>query len=455
MPAHPLSHDVLRATAEAFRAHGSIAGAARALKLPIGTFTARLNRARQHLGRSFTDPAPAPKTGLEVELGPTAGTLTSISPRVKTLEQALEAAQVDRRVWMVDRWVANKWESAGKDEKNTMQVVDLWQVKVWLKRKPGDDPAQVGQAVLEEIAKLGSRHSATGIRPSAQGRRAGKPAPPTHSALGPRPSALPVAELSLPDVHIGKLAWKREAGDHYDSDRAVGVFQWAVDELLEKASVYRPGKIVLPIGNDLVHVDTLTGTTTSGTHVDSDGRWRKMFGVARAAVIAAVERARAVAPVEVIIVPGNHDRQSAFMLGEVLGAYFRAAGDVTIDNSPPSRKYRVFGGGAALVGWTHGDQVKMASLPLIMGKEQPKAFAQARHKAWHLGHFHKARQTTYAAGDTHGGVTVRVIPSLSGTDAWHFDSGYVDGVKAAEGFIWGPGGLAAQLFAPAPERFYT
>jgi hypothetical protein len=34
------------------------------------------------------------------------------------------------------------------------------------------------------------------------------------------------------------------------------------------------------------------------------------------------------------------------------------------------------------------------------------------------------------------GVTIRRCRSLSGTDAWHFNLGYVENVKAAEGFAF-------------------
>ncbi len=52
--------------------------------------------------------------------------------RVKSLEDLLKQANVDLDHWRVTRWVANKWESLGKNG----ATVPLWQVKAWLQRVP-------------------------------------------------------------------------------------------------------------------------------------------------------------------------------------------------------------------------------------------------------------------------------------------------------------------------------
>jgi hypothetical protein len=44
--------------------------------------------------------------------------------------------------------------------------------------------------------------------------------------------------------------------------------------------------------------------------------------------------------------------------------------------------------------------------------------------------------TEYISGDVYNGVQVRVLPSLCGTDAWHYSKGYVKGVKSALGIVY-------------------
>lgn len=82
--------------------------------------------------------------------GPNRATATAKCGRIKTLEQLLEACEVDLSVWRVERYLVNKWEvgakAAHKDLKFTKGVIDgtileegltispLFQVKAWLAR---------------------------------------------------------------------------------------------------------------------------------------------------------------------------------------------------------------------------------------------------------------------------------------------------------------------------------
>lgn len=62
-------------------------------------------------------------------------TASSKSRRIQTLDQLLEACQVDLSVWTVDHWIANKWEVGAKDpDTGEILVSPLWQIKAWLKR---------------------------------------------------------------------------------------------------------------------------------------------------------------------------------------------------------------------------------------------------------------------------------------------------------------------------------
>ena len=71
--------------------------------------------------------------------------------------------------------------------------------------------------------------------------------------------------------------------------------------------------------------------------------------------------------------------------------------------------------------------------------EEPTAFVNSVYREFHVGHFHKRNETKYNTTDTHESLTVRVLPSLCGTDEWHFSKGFIgsDGVRSAEAFLWG------------------
>lgn len=61
--------------------------------------------------------------------------ILSRSTRIKTLDQLLEATEVDLDIWEVERHKVNKWEVGSKDPDGNIVVEPLFQVKASLKRK--------------------------------------------------------------------------------------------------------------------------------------------------------------------------------------------------------------------------------------------------------------------------------------------------------------------------------
>lgn len=276
--------------------------------------------------------------------------------------------------------------------------------------------SEVLEQVYDDLATLGAKRSRPTLREKGGGL---------------------LVELAAPDLHIGKLAWAPETTwGHYDVRLAERVFTDAVDALVARAQGLPDGieQFVFPIGNDLVQTDNLMGTTTAGTPVDSDSRYIKSFRRACVLMQWAVDRLREIAPVRGVIVPGNHDRLTAFHVGDVLAAYYRNVDGVSIDNAPTLRKYVRHG--TCLLGFTHGSEEKEADLPLIMAVEAPEAWKETTHREWHIGHFHKMRERRFTAGDSFGGVRVRVLSALCAPDAWHAMRGYVGEQRSAEAYLW-------------------
>jgi hypothetical protein len=341
-------------------------------------------------------------------------TLTSEPGRVMTLDDLLARTGVDTTIWDVERYVVNKWE-VGSGGESGVEVTELFQVKAWLKRNR--EAANLVDLTDSLIAKMCEHAPAYPeyVKSDISGERF-------------------MMEMSLPDLHIGKLAWKEETGENYDSKSARACARRAVRELLGRASGFAIERFLVPIGNDMLHTDTIENTTTGGTRQDVDSRHHKMFVAAYEVAVEIIDSLMPTAPVKVLIVPGNHDRANALKLGVVLEAHYRNTDRVTVDAAPTLRKYEVYG--VNLLGFTHGSDEKHGDLPLIMAQEKPGEWAKALHKEWHLGHLHKRKQQNFTAGDTHGGVPVRILPSLSGTDAWHYMKGYVKGQRAAESYLW-------------------
>lgn len=262
--------------------------------------------------------------------------------------------------------------------------------------------------------------------------RATRPKARAHRAARKRDTLL--FEVDPFDLHVGKLAWPDETGEAYDVRIAERVFTDAIEALVAKAEREPVREVVLIVGNDLLQTDTLDGTTTSGTYVDTDTRFIRSFRRAFALKRWAIDRLAERWPVRAVVVPGNHDRQSAFTLGHSLESWYHGESRVTVDNNPKLRKYHRHG--VNLLGWTHGSEEKMADLPLLMATEQKEAWAATLHREWHIGHLHKAKEVRFTAADSFNGVRVRVLPSLCAPDAWHYRRGYVGERRSCEAYLW-------------------
>jgi hypothetical protein len=332
--------------------------------------------------------------------------------RVVTLEDLLTHCKVDLSVWRVDKWVANKWEVGAKDAAGNVVVSPLYQVKAWLVRS---DVVAHTEAAIEHLLKR--------IKP--------KDAPPPHKTTVQRH----VLEVAVPDLHIGKLVVAPNGSRTYDTATAVHRFKDAVTRLLAKAvgSGVEISRILLPVGNDLLHVDNGKNTTTNGTPQDVDGLWHEAFVAAEEAILWAIEHLRTVAPVDVVMIRGNHDSERVFSLGRIFKAYFRNDDQVTFDLSPHSRKYYAFGNN--MVMFSHGDGEKVSDLPLIMATEAPKMWAESIYREAHLGHFHHKKTS-----DEFTGVRTKFLPSLAESDFWHSHKGYIGNVKSAEAYLWSADG---------------
>ena len=347
-------------------------------------------------------------------------TVEFLVPRpIRTLEEAVAAANVDLKVWFVDRWESSAWGvalklKAGKDSPDVPACAQMHRVKLYLKRIL---PKLVQDVTEEVFRRLESRRAIyIERRPRTRPKR---------------PRAL---EVDLFDVHFGKLAWAAECGHDWDVKITDRVYREAVDDVLDEHATTDFERIIFPFGNDFLHVNNMQNTTGSGTPVDTDGRLQKIWVTAEEAVIYALERAAEVAPVRVYYVEDNHAPTLTWAMCRVISRHFGGTGRVTVDCEPKSRKYHRYGAG--LIGFAHGHQVKPDRLPVLMAQEARADWAETSWHEWHLGHLHREKKFEIFPTETYEGVVVRYLRALSATDAWHHKNGFVGGSRAAESYIW-------------------
>lgn len=375
---------------------------------------------------SANDTAGVPFEGLDATANNAVVTKLT-SEKVRSLDDLIRVCDIDLSVWDVERFICNKWEVGAKIKQGnneSLVVTPLFQVKAWLRLKVAivnatNELAQLKADALKGLPAIKSL--------------------PAKSAEGDL-----LLQISIPDVHMGKMAWKPESGENYDMKIAERLFEEALLRLIERTKGHKFGKVLFVVGNDLLHTDNPNGTTTRGTAQDTDGRFHKTFWKTRKMVTRCIDKLKTIAPVTVLMVPGNHDTQSLWHLGDSLECWFWNDADVYIDNAPTQRKY--FEHGKVMLMFTHGDKGKQQNYPLLMATEQPEMFGRTKHREAHTGHIHQLQ-----VREQHG-VRVRVSPALCAADAWHAENQYVGNARAAEAFVWSPEeGLMSQATWTVPE----
>ncbi len=337
---------------------------------------------------------------------------SSKSATIRNLDDLLAACSVDLSRWYVDHYIVGKWDSTQRSDDGPL-TTEQFQVKAWLKPIRGADASR--ELIAGLIADM-RQHS------------------PVYAPVDrpPLSGAGHMLELNPFDLHVGMLAWAAETGADYDSEIATDLAIRATERLIQLSAGFDFERVLIPLGHDWLHtdrqVDGKGGQTTRGTQQDVDTRRGKMLRTGIKLAIALIDMARRVAPVDVVIVPGNHDAETMPMLGEVLAAWYRLDPDVTVTNDPAPRQYVRYG--VSLIGLTHGHEGKASDLPLIMATECPD-FGAARFRLWRVGHLHRKGETI----SEHGGVRVCTAPSLAARDHWHAAQGYGH-LRSMEAHVW-------------------
>lgn len=346
---------------------------------------------------------------------------------IKTLDQLLNKCQVDRDIWEVDHYLVNKWDVTSW-KSGEPQTWENFQVKARLKLREAQSKAKSAGEIFRQMTK---EYKPPVVEVNFK----------TNPDLDDTENN--VLEICLFDLHYGKLAWNGETGENYDTKIARKRFIYALTKLIQRAQAFSFKEVLFPIGNDFFNSDTILNTTTQGTPQDEDLRWQKTFKSGCELLVDGINIIKKLGvPIKVLIIPGNHDFERSFYMGEFLEAWFRSDEQVHVDNGANPRKYFVWG--KVLLGFTHGKDEAENSLAMLMAKDKAskKYWSETEFHEWHLGHFHRKKTKKFTVLDKSNfvneedGVIVRYLSSLTGTEEWHFKKGFVGQIKAGEAFIW-------------------
>lgn len=368
--------------------------------------------------------------------------LTAEVPRIMSDQQLLNFLGVDKSQWTITKVIYGKSEGYRKDrsvewdvdegkvtrgrvrDSGKLLIKPLFSVKLYLEKKVQEIAVRNEVAILKsELLNYSPKYKRIKYRKHKAGY---------------------LYEIAMPDLQLGRLVQEDEAGKASTPDEYIERTEHAIYELLNIP--FDVERLLFPIGNDFFNSNTAENMTAHGTPQRDDVRWQRTYRLAKKMMVGFVESMSVIAPVDVVVIKGNHDEERIFYFGDTLVSWFHNNPNVTVDNRPIGRKYYAYG--KVLLGLAHGYYEKDVKLDSLMAYEKPDLWAKSIYREWHLGDKHHKKDTLIKTDELENGVMVRILRSLAPPSVWEYDKGFVGSLKAAEGFLWHKEqGLKAQFTA--------
>ncbi len=355
-----------------------------------------------------------PKQGMEKPHGPEThyqfsenletgeGKLIWFGPQIDDPQELLEFCQIDTKVWEVVKQEIKSHKTAMKLEDGKLQkpaAVSLVNIHVTLKKRHHELAIRkVADELLKRMEKAAPKYKTV--------RRAKQKEP--H-----------LLETAIVDAHVGARILKHQTGVEYSPEQAADSIPWAIQQLVYQARGYEIERVLFVLGGDNTHFDNFAKTTTKGTLMDDAMEaFSQAFVLTEQAVVQSVDWLLAkVASVEIVMVPGNHDRNVSFALSRVLRAHYRKAKDVSFIDSQQPRQYVQYG--VNLIGFAHGDLGPPERSAKAMPHECREVWGETRVHEIHHGHLHMVKT------EDRGSIICRFLPNLCPPNKYANDKGYL------------------------------
>jgi hypothetical protein len=227
------------------------------------------------------------------------------------------------------------------------------------------------------------------------------------------------AVLSIQDLHFGKE----------DNFTITEDFKNAIRNLIMRAyASHRLEKIIYVIGGDLLNMDTFDGSTTKGTPVDNEQRAQDAYNEAFDALYWSVNYIKQFCnELEIVYLPGNHDRLSSYHLAHALSKCFQ---DINIKFKVDYSERKVVVYGDNFFAFEHGDVTKK-STPLVYATEFSKEWGETKYRTCYTGHFHSKKVTEFVTDNEIHGFSIKHLPSLCKSDYWHYHNKFTGSKRQA------------------------
>lgn len=229
-----------------------------------------------------------------------------------------------------------------------------------------------------------------------------------------------VGVISIQDLHFGKE----------NNENIALHFKEAVTDLIHRAYFcHKLNKIVYVIGGDLLNMDTFDGSTTSGTPVQNHQKSHDAYVTTFESLFWSINYIKQFCnELEVVYLPGNHDRLTSFHIAHALSKVFSTREDIIFHAEYAERKVVTYGNN--FFAFEHGD-VSKKNTPLVYATEFPELWGKTKYRTCFTGHFHIKKTLEYITENEHNGFSIKHLPSLCSTDYWHYHNKYVGSKRQA------------------------
>lgn len=306
---------------------------------------------------------------------------------IKTQEDLVRECNIDLDKWTITKLIHNAWGKQGNQS---------YQVKAWLSSKVNSIP----DLIEKTLSEFKFQYTPTAVK-----------------HLNTKFTTPTCAVLSLQDIHIGKEIVEKGGKDLIQSVRD------CIENLIMRS--YHSNnleKIIFVLGGDLLHVDSFALTTTSGTPVESSLSAYDAYKIAFDLMFWAVSYMRQFCKeLEVVYIPGNHDRLSSSHIAYSLSKVINSP-DIKWNIDYAERKVIVYGN--SMICLEHGDFNISRSFQ-VFATEFAKEWGDTTWRTCYTGHTHKEKKVEYITTNEECGFTLRTLPSLSKADRYHTENKWV------------------------------
>ena len=341
------------------------------------------------------------------------------------INRAIKKAKIDKKNWDIFKISIGHWDVTLKpriktgprpqDFEDQIYHVTHWKVNIQLKAKTPEIKS------FETILKQLQENSIN--------------IPSIYKKTTSKNNSRRELEIDILDPHLGLCCFKNGSDLEQTIESMEQLILSVVENLLQQAKKYGPfERIIWPFGHDYLHADNVFNTTTAGTIQPEASSWHHVYIRGELLGIAVVNRLKQEAPVKMIVVPGNHDRHSAFTLGRLYAAWFHNDKNVEVICKPDPYKFHQFG--VNLIGFEHGHSVNAVRLAALMANETRRdGWAEAKYCEWHLGDQHRKGSSKPSMLEEQG-VSIEYLPGLTAPNEWHRLKSFNHQKRSGLAFIW-------------------